>query len=156
MKITYQIFEEHKLFCHKLHGKFTYELYAQYARTVLSKVQSQSEKIAKVLVDFRDLEFSHVDENVPDYLAQNIERMSAMRNQMIQENPNTQNTLIAFWVDKPLPTAIALLFTANFPKNYTYCSTVENVNKILQIQDDTFDIEVKLKNLENCFDGIPV
>lgn len=144
MEIKYQVFENEKLLIQKFIGFFSIELYMRYAPTILRNPAMRS--IDKVLIDFREIDFS----NVPDDFDEGLGRMTEMRKNIQEKEIKRNDVTIVFWVDKPIPTVIAQVFQENF-SNYKYCSTAENVLENLKITDTLFDLEKIVENLQNSF-----
>ena len=144
MEIKYQVFENEKLLIQKFIGFFSIELYMQYAPTILRNPAMRS--IDKVLIDFREIDFS----NVPSDFDEGLSRMTEMRKNIQEKEIKRNDVTIVFWVDKPIPTVIAQVFQENFP-NYKYCSTAKSVLENFKITDPLFDLEKIVENLENTF-----
>lgn len=144
MEIKYQLFEKEKLLIQKFIGIFSIELYMSYAPTIMKNPQMRA--INKVLVDFRDIDFS----NVPLDFGEGLDRITNMRKEMQEKEIKRNDVTIVFWVDKPIPTVIAQIFNANF-SNYYYCSTSKNALEILKISSPPFNLEKSVENLENTF-----
>ena len=144
MEIKYQVFEKEKLLVQKFIGLFSIELYMQYAPAILRNPAMRS--INKVLIDFRDIDFS----NVPSDFDEGLSRMTEMRKNIQEKEIKRNDVTIVFWVDKPIPTVIAQVFQENF-SNYKYCSTENSVLENFKITDTLFDLEKIVENLENTF-----
>ncbi len=144
MEIKYQLFEKENLLIQKFIGFFSIELYMRYAPTIMRNPAMRS--INKVLLDFRDIDFS----NVPADFDEGLGKMTEMRKNIQNKEIKRTDVAIVFWVDKPIPTVIAQIFKENF-SNYNYCSTAESVLEIFKISDPGFDLESIVENLENTF-----
>ena len=146
MEIKYQIFENENLLIQKYRGIFTIEDYINYSRYIAEHLASKS--IKKVLIDFQEIIFS----DITDAFNKNLERIVNIRKHINENELKNKNVTLVIWVDKPIPTAIALLFTANFSSlNYKFCSTAENVIEILTLPENFKNIGSITNNLENTF-----
>lgn len=146
MGIRYQLFESENLFVQKYTGIFSIEKFQKYTRYITEFIADKP--IKKVLIDFRGLVFN----NNPDEFNRNLNRVIEIRKNInVTEFQNIDITLV-FWVDKPMPTVIAHLFSANFP-NYNYCSTEETIIKTLMLPEHLHDLDSIIKKLENTFEN---
>jgi hypothetical protein len=146
MKISYQFFPEVNLLFQKFSGEPSVDEYINYAREILRK--NSSLKIEAVLIDFRDIDFRA---DTDDFTG-NLERVIEARKRMNQQRPTIQNGVYIFWVDKPLPTALVHLFSGNFSEiRYDYCSTPEQILKLLKLPPDLNDLEHVSRNLKNSW-----
>jgi hypothetical protein len=151
MEIKYQIFENENLIMQKYSGIFSLEFYKIYTGFIIKNFSSNA--IEKVLIDFRGLYFENLPDGLPDDYHNKIEKIVEFRKSVNENELRNKNVKLVIWVDKPLPTVIAHLFIQNFPaKNYHYCSTVDNVIKILQLTEDFNNLESRINNLENEFE----
>lgn len=142
MTISYQFFEQEKLFIQKFSGLFMFESYMKYAQTIIHSPQSGS--IENILIDFRDIVFNEEEGLFGDEL----ERVIKVRRGINAEAPEKRKLHHVFWVDKPLPTVIAQLFKGNFPDmDYTYCSTGEEIVRV-------FNLPAHLKNIDVIVDKL--
>jgi len=144
MEIKYQVFENENLLIQKFIGVFSIELYMRYTPTIMRNPAMRS--INKVLIDFRDIDFS----NVPVDFGEGLDRMTEMRKNIQEKEIKRNDVSVVFWVDKPIPTVIAQIFNSNF-SNYHHCSTANNVLENLKIEDPNFNLEILVENLENSF-----
>jgi hypothetical protein len=152
MEIKYHVFESEKLFVQKFTGIFSIENYIKYTRYTMPYIVTKS--ITKVLIDFRDLSFFDLTEGGPDDFGVVIDRMTEIRKNISNNELKDREVLLVFWVDKPVPTMIAHIFTDSFPnKNYFFCSTAENVMSILMLPEHLYPLEGLMNNLENTFTG---
>lgn len=145
MEIKYQLFENENLFVQKYLGVFSVEKYQTYTRYITEHIATKS--IKKVLVDFRELIFY----NKPDEFSQNLQRVVEFRKKINETELGNKDITLVFWVDKPMPTIIANLFSANF-SNYSYCSTAEIAIKTLMLPEHLHNLDSIIKNLENTYD----
>jgi hypothetical protein len=149
MEIKYQLFEKDNLFVQKYSGLFSIGDFMKYTGFITEFVKSKP--IKKVLLDFRDLDFSEFPDTIPDDYVIVIDRITEIRKGISQNELKDRAVLFVILVDKPLPTAIAHLFIKSFP-DYNYCSTIGNVKKILKLMDFSANLENVLNNLENTFE----
>lgn len=145
MEIKYQLFENENLFVQKYTGTFSIEKYQKYTRYITEFIATKP--IRKVLIDFGGLVFN----NNPDEFNQNLNRVIEIRKNINDTELKNKDITLVFWVDKPMPTVIAHLFSSNFP-NYNYCSTEETIIKTLMLPEHLHDLDCIIKNLENTFD----
>jgi hypothetical protein len=149
MEIKYQLFEEEYLLVQKFTGIFSIEYYQKFARNIFKKFESKT--IKKVLIDFRDLILSELDDDLQDDFDDKINRITEIRKNINKNELKNRDVTLVIWVDKPLPTVIAHLFISNFSEmNYNYCSTTAEAIKILKTSLD-FDLANIANNLENTF-----
>jgi len=146
MEIKYQLFENENLFVQKYTGIFSIEKYQKYTRYITEFVATKP--IRKVLVDFRELIFN----DMPDDFSQNLKKVVEFRRNVNETELKNKDITLVFWVDKPMPTVIANLFSANFP-NYNYCSTAEIVITTLRLPEHLHNLDSIIKNLENTVDS---
>jgi hypothetical protein len=146
MEINYQLFESENLFVQKFTGIFSFEKYQTYTRYITERIATKS--IKKVLVDFRELFF---DEK-PDDFNQNLQRVVEFRKNINETELKNKDISLVFLVNKPMPTVIAHLFSANF-SNYNYCSTEEIAIKTLMLPEHLNNLDSIINNLENTFDN---
>lgn len=144
MEIRHQLFESENLFVQKYNGIFSIDKYQKYTRYVAERFAMA--QIKKVLIDFRGLVFN----NNPDEFNQNLNKVIEIRKTINDTELINKDITLVFWVDKPLPTVIVQLFSANFP-NYNYCSTKEIVIKNLMLPGQLHDLDSIIKKLENTF-----
>ena len=145
MEINYQVFENENLFIQKYTGIFSIEIYQTYTRFITNYISTKS--IEKVLVDFRGLTF---DSN-PEKFSSNLNRVVEFRKTINKTDLKNKDFTLVFWVDKPMPTVIVHLFSANFP-NCNYCSTEEIVIATLMLPEHLHNLDSITKNLENTFE----
>lgn len=147
MNIKYQQFETEKLFIQKFIGHFSIEHYIKYARLILRNLPIKL--IDKVLIDFRDLKFNEMPENLTEELDRIVEvRKNINNNKELARN----EAKLVIWVDSPTPTAIVHLFINNFPSmDYNYCSTESNAIKLLDVSENFHHLEKTICNLENTY-----
>jgi hypothetical protein len=153
MEIKYQLFEDDKLFVQKYSGLFSVRDYMAYTSFMTGYVRSKS--ITKVLLDFRDLDFSELTDTIPDDYVEVIDRIIEMRKGINQNELKNRDVSLVILVDRPLPTAVAHLFIKNF-LNYSYCSTITNVRKILKLAEHHTNLGSALNKLENTFEYRPL
>ena len=146
MEIKYQMFENENLFVQKYSGIFSIEKYQKYTRYITEFIAAKP--IKKVLIDFRGLVFN----NNPEEFNQNLNRVIEIRKNINDTELKNKDIALVFWVDKPMPTVIAHLFSANFP-NYNYCSIEETAIKNLMLPEHLHDLDSIIKNLENTFEN---
>jgi len=144
MEVRYQVFENENLFIQKFSGVFSIEKYQAYIRYVTEYIATKS--IEKVLVDFRELTFIIMS----DEFNQNFQRLIEFRKKINETELKNKDVTLVFLVNKPMPTVIAHLFSANF-SNYTYCSTEEIAIKTLMLPEHLHNLESIIENLENTF-----
>ena len=146
MEIRYQIFEKQNLLIQKYVDALCLESYKKFIAHIMKITTSI--KIDKVLIDFRDLKYNEFHNRI----FEDINDLTEVRRD-IEENQIKRNDILhVFWVDKPLQTVIAHLFSSNFPKlNYKYCSTVDMVISNLDLPEELHDIKKIADNLENTF-----
>lgn len=144
MKVRYQVFENENLFIQKFSGVFSIEKYQDYIRYTTEYLATKS--IEKVLVDFRELTFIIMS----DEFNQNFQRLIEFRKKINETELKNKDITLVFLVNKPMPTVIAHLFSANF-SNYTYCSTEEIATKTLMLPEHLNNLESIIENLENTF-----
>jgi hypothetical protein len=150
MEIKYHLFENENLFVQKFTGIFSIEDYIRYNRYITKYVVSKP--IKKILIDFRELDFSDLPDAIPDDFNFNLEKVIEIRKKINDNELKGREVTIVIWVDKPIPTLIAHLFTDNFTdKNYNYCSSADNIITILKIPQNLTDLEYITHNLENTF-----
>ncbi len=150
MEIRYQLFEKENLFIQKFIGNFAIEYYIRYNRYIMEN--SLLKSISKVLIDFRDIDFDALPNESQDAFNAKLDRMVEIRKETNKNETKSKDVTILFWVDKPIPTVIAHLFIKNFPDmNYSYCSTIEKVLKIIKISERFNNLENVVSNLENTF-----
>lgn len=147
MKIQYQIFEEQNLLVHRYSGDLSMEMYQRYNRFIMSNPKI-SVAVKKVLIDIRAMNFP---DEMPDF-EEVMEKMKKIRNKIRKNKIKRDDVSVVFWVDKPIPTVIAHMFTENF-SNYNYCSTKEHINEILNLSEQMSDLDFIIENLENSFAG---
>jgi len=146
MEIKYQLFENENLFVQKYAGIFSIEKYQTYTRYITKRFATKS--IKKVLVDFREIFF----ENMPDDFNQNLQQVVEFRKNINETELKNKDITLVFLVNKPIPTVIAHLFSANF-SNFSYCSTEEIAIKTLMLPKHLHNLDCIIKNLENRFDN---
>ena len=144
MEVKFQVFENENLFIQKFSGVFSIEKYRVYTRYLTEYLATKS--IEKVLVDFRELTFIIIS----DEFNQDFQTVVEFRKKFNETELKNKDITLVFLVDKPMPTAIAHLFSANF-SNYTYCSTEEIAIKTLSLSEHLNNLENIIKNLENTF-----
>lgn len=148
MEIKYQLVEN--LFVQKYSGIFSFEKYIAFTRYIVRYFASKS--IKKVLIDFREFTFSDKAQEIPEDFNDSLGKVIEFRKHINETELKNKDVILVIWVDKPIPTVIAELFTANFSnKNYHYCSTKENAIEILKLPQHLNDIESIIDNLENTF-----
>jgi hypothetical protein len=154
MEIKYQVFEAENLFVQKYNGVFSIEKHIGYTRYITQYIASKP--IKKVLIDFRDLKIGNFTDEVPDDFSAVLERITELRKNINRKELGNREVLLVFWVDKPLPTVIAHMFTDSFSnQNYFYCSTVESVMNILMLPEHLYPLKKLMENLENTFTNNP-
>ena len=151
MEIRYQLFEKDYLLIQKFIGLFSIEDYLSYNGQVRKELSLSP--IKKVLLDFRDLVFFNESDNkVPRDFREKIEKMVEIRRNINQIEHKDERVKLVIWVENPLPTAFALLFTNSFADmDYSYCLTGERATEILEIPSYNENLENVIKNLENIF-----
>jgi hypothetical protein len=150
MEISYQLFEKENLLIQKYKGAFCIEEYIRYNRLIMSCFDLNS--IKKVLIDFRDLKINDFGKRAPNDFNEVIDKITAIRKDINNNELKDKEVVLVLWVDKPLPTVIAHLFVKGFDdKNYNYCSTVKNIIGILGLPEHFRNLETIVANLENTF-----
>lgn len=144
MEVRYQVFENENLFIQKFSGVFSFEEYQAYIRYITEYLATKS--IEKVLVDFRELTFIIMS----DEFNQNFQRIVEFRKKINETELKNKDITLVFLVNKPMPTVIAHLFSANF-SNYTYCSTEEIAINTLMLPKHLNNLGSIIENLENTF-----
>lgn len=143
VKIKYQFFEDENLFIQKYSGSFSIEKYQAYTSFIVGYITTKP--IKKVLIDFREFTFSDITED----FSQNLNKVVEIRKRINENELKNKEITLVFWVNKPMPTVIAHLFSRNFD-NYNYCSTKETVFNTLNMKEN-IDIENIIQNLGNSF-----
>ena len=150
MEIKYQLFEKENLVVQKFTGIFSIEKYIRYNRYIMENLAIKP--IKKVLIDFRDILFSELTDELPDDYADKLELITEIRKNINKNELKNKDVTLVIWVDKPLPTVVAHLFIDNFQnQNYSYCSTEENIRDILKIPEHLNDLKNIVNNLDNTF-----
>ena len=150
MEIKYQLFEKEGLVIQKYNGIFSIDKYVKYSHFIAQNFASKPVK--KILIDFRNLKFTELVDVMPDKYASNLEKVTAAREKVNRDELKNKDFVLAIWVDEPVPTLIAHQFVNNFSHmNYNYCSTREEVVKILKLSDCQEVLESMIDNLENTF-----
>ena len=128
MKIKFQIIENEKLLAQKFSGNFSFEKYMLYNEYFIKNVDLKC--IDKVLIDFRHIKFPYL---LTDF-NEKMRKIIAVRKEINEKEIKRKDTIQIFWVEKPLPTAIAQIFKEIFSLlNYNYCTTKSGVYKYLEI-----------------------
>jgi hypothetical protein len=149
MQICYQLIEDQKLFVQKFTGAFSIAEYMDYMKYINPYLITHDIEI--VLNDFRDMYFGNDPKKMPDDFEEQISKMIDLRRKVNEEELKNKPVTVVFWVDKPLTTVIANLFTLNFPsQKYQFCTTEENVIKILKLETK-LTLSFLVNNLENKF-----
>jgi hypothetical protein len=146
MEIKYQVFENDNLFIQRYTGIFSMEIYQTYTRFITKYISTKP--IEKVLVDFRGLVFN----DHPEKFSSNLNKVVEFRKTINETDLKNKDIFLVFWVDKPMPTVIVDLFSANFP-NCNYCSTEEIIIETLMLPKHLSDLDHITKNLESTFDN---
>jgi hypothetical protein len=150
MEIRYQLFEKDNLLIQKFIGIFSIEDYLSYNSQVREKLSLSPVK--KVLNDFRDLLFGENNEKFPVGFREKIDKMVEIRKNINQQEHINEEVKLVIWVEHPLPTAFALLFTNSFAgMDYSYCLTGERAADFLDIPSYRDNLENIIENLENLF-----
>jgi hypothetical protein len=150
MEIKYQFFEKENLLVQKFIGIFSIDHYISFNRFLMKSHGSKN--IKKVLIDFRDMNFHELTEDLPDDFTDHLDKITEVRKNINKNDLKNKDITLVLWVDKPIPTVIAHLFTANFPSlDYNYSSTEENILNILKIPKTPDDLKNIINNLENSF-----
>ena len=146
MVIRYQLFDQENLLIQKIKGHFIVEKYLPYIGYIMRQIVTDDVK--SVLIDFRDLQF----DTIPEDFDEVMDRMIAIRKNIIEKRIKRNDVNIVFWVVNPLPTVIAHLFKINFSdKRYSFCSTAEQVVHTLNLPGHMMDIETIIMKLERTF-----
>ena len=146
MEITYQIFEAEKLLVQKYSGPLDFQKYVRFTQH-LSKYFN-SIKVNSVIIDFRHVYFDGESEQ----FSANIDRMIALRKKIHEAEPKVRDSRAVFWVDKPMPTAVAQMVTRSYsPTSFTFCSTAREILRITNLPESFADLENIVSNLENTF-----
>ena len=146
MKIAYQIFIKEKVLIQRFTGIFSIEHYIQYKKFVTNNPSINSVK--NVIIDFRETDFRLSS----DEFEGNLERMK----EIMLKNNNKQTirdgVKIVFLVDAPIPTVIAHIFKSKFSYlNYQYCSSVEGLQKIIELPEYLNDLNWVISQLNSTF-----
>lgn len=146
MEIKYQFFEKDNLLIQSYSGDFSFEQYMQYMGFFESSFDLRN--ISKVIIDFRLIRFTYELENFKE----RMEQIIAIRKELHEKKIKRTDTIMVFWVDKPIPIAIAKIFKEIFSDlNYNYCSSTNSVHEHLNTSAEIFDLEYISNNLENTF-----
>jgi len=146
MEIRYQFFANEKLLIQKFIGVISIERYMAYNRSIMQSAALNS--INKILNDFRDLVF---DDNLDDF-NERLDSIVEYRRKVSENILKNFDIEILFWVDKPLPTTIAVLFSSNFSEsNCKFCTLTEDVIDMLKLPKQFSNLESIISNLENTF-----
>jgi hypothetical protein len=147
MEIRYQFFEEEKLLVQKFYALFSPEFYFKNIGGLFEKLKGK--EIRKVIIDFRDVTIYGADDNVPDDFEEKLNSIIKFRKKINKNVLLDKKILMVMWVNNPLPTVIAHIFTSSFSEmDYYYCSSEEKVKIIADINPD-FNLSEKVRNL-NC------
>jgi hypothetical protein len=150
MEIKYQLFETDNLLIQKYSGSFSIEYYKRFAGFIIEITSSKP--IKKVLIDFRSLIFSDFPFDLSDDFNDKLDQMVKFRKKIYENELKNKASKLVIWVDKPIPTVIAHLFTLNFSnRDYSYCSSSENVIELLKLPEHFKNLNNIVNNLENTF-----
>jgi len=144
MKIKYQVFDDENLLIQQYSGIFSIQEYQAYTSHIIEYITTKL--IKKVLVDFREITFS----DMTVQFTENLNKALEVRKKINENELKNKDIILVFWVNKPLPTVIAHLFSKNF-KNYNYCSTKETIIEKLTLPEYFDDLESIINDLENTF-----
>jgi hypothetical protein len=146
MQIKYNIYREEGLLIQKFYGNFSIDRYLHYSQFISTIPEANN--IQKVLIDFRDIDFEGLSEDP----SQTLDKIIDVRKKINRDVLKRTNIKHIIWVDKPLPTAIIHIFMSNFPDlDYSYCTTLEMVQKSLNLPAPLINLEEITSNLENRF-----
>lgn len=150
MEIRYQIFEDENLLIHRFIGEFSLEKYIAYMKNMTGLFISSS--ISKVIVDLRHMSLKNIPHKESDTFLKNIEKITNLRKNLDENDFKGREVILAFWVDKPLPTVVAQLFIKKISKsNYFYCSTQEKIVNVLDLPAAYKNLSKLSDNLEHIF-----
>jgi hypothetical protein len=150
MNITYQLFEDENLFIQKYSGIFLIEEFKKYSRFMSQNFGSKAVK--KILIDFRDLKFSDVIDEIPHDYVNNLEKLTEFKKDINKNELKDKDVVLAIWADQPVPALIAFQFIKNFSEmNYHFCDTAEQVIEILALPEHLHDMENLTQHLENTY-----
>jgi len=150
MEIKYQLFETDNLLIQMYSGSFSIEYYKRFAGFIIGLTASKP--IKKVIIDFRSLVFSDVPSDPSDNFNEKLDHIIKFRKNINENVLKDRVAKLVIWVDKPIPTVIAHLFTSNFGNNdYSYCSSSDNVVEILHLPEHLRNLGNIIDNLENTF-----
>lgn len=147
MKISYQYFEDKKLFIQSFDGFFEIKEYIAYTRFITQKLIDVPLNI--VLIDFRKMDYSQI----PDDFLEGVEKMTNVRRNITEQQIKRKDIKHIFWVDSPLPTVIVKLFIQSMPDlEINHSSTPESVEEyLLRYGCPIDDIESFAKDLKETF-----
>lgn len=146
LRIHYQIIDKENLLIQKFSGQFSFEVYSKYTLHLMN--ENDLSTITRVLIDFRELT---IGTNLSS-IKQQIKKVADFRKTIQQKEIRRNDIKQIFWVENPIPTAIAKIFVNNFPHlNYQICSSLPSVLKQLTLSADDFDLESITAKLKNEF-----
>lgn len=146
MEIKYQLFTSQKLLIQKFIGVFSFEHYMRYNAHLMNTLDSNC--FNKILIDFREIIFESSNKEFKDNLA----KVAEIRKKIIDNQTDQVSITHVFWVDKPLPTAVAQLFKSRFPTlNYNTCSTEAHVLANFNFDKKRIDLIEMIDNLRDTF-----
>ena len=83
-----------------------------------------------------------------------LDKVVKVRERVNENELKNSNVTFVIWVEKPMPTAVAHLFTANFSdKNYHYVLTAEGAIDILKLPEHLRNLEKIVESIENTFNS---
>ncbi len=135
MKISYQYIKESKLLVCQLKGEITFDYYSKCIHQLVAEIFFNS--IEKILTDLRGIN--------PNRLNRRLEDMVRLREEVLQNRYTN-----VFLVSSPLATAGSHLYQQKLKKsniNYSYCSTLEQAMRNLNLDYSEQEIEGILLNL---------
>ncbi len=142
MDIKYAFFPEDNLLIQKFSGPFSRDEYIRHMGQLMQN--SFVSMVKKVLIDFRDTIFD-IEQAT---FQQNINKMVEVRKEMNARVPGDDGIIRVFWVDKPLPTVVAQLFTQRFPgSQYHFNSSSNAILHSLQLPAKYQDLESIVENI---------
>ncbi|MFA9391674.1 MAG: hypothetical protein ACERKD_17830 [Prolixibacteraceae bacterium] len=146
MEIKYQVFIDESLLVQRFIGEFSFDVYMQYIQYL--KENYSDLQIRKVLIDFRGLTLLPL----PVHFQQKLNQLIEMRQNITRMEVESTSVVRVFWVNEPLPTAIAHIFQKRFYNlNYTYCTSLAGVMNNLGLVKGQFDLERHIVLLDQTF-----
>lgn len=148
MEIRYQFFNDDHLLIQKFIGVFSVEDYLRHNGLITGRLMTSL--VDRVLLDFRELQFSENNASMPDDFKEKMDEMVNIRRDINTRTHHNKSVDLVILVNSPLPTLIAHLFVSNFEgMKYHYCSSLSKAIEMLRIPEYSDRIESVIENLEN-------